>query len=89
MKYYCKLSFNRNFCQICLIIINFFIIQFIGAQTTISGNVFNDGNNDGIRNPTEVGYPFVKVNAYAPGALIPTSTTTTLSTPSNSVTSIS
>jgi protocatechuate 3,4-dioxygenase beta subunit len=51
-----------------------------GAQTTISGLVFNDANNNGIKDGSEVGYPNVTVNAYSIGCVGPFATTTTLST---------
>ena len=57
----------------------------LAAQTSITGTVFNDGNNSGVKDATEVGYPYVVVNAYAPGATIPTATATTLATPSASI----
>ena len=57
----------------------------LAAQTSITGTVFNDGNNNGVKDTSEVGYPYVVVNAYAPGATTPTTTATTLATPSGSI----
>ncbi|HPI55217.1 MAG TPA: SdrD B-like domain-containing protein, partial [Chitinophagaceae bacterium] len=49
---------------------------------SISGKVFNDANNNGVQDGAEVGYPFVVVNAYAPGSTTPTVTTATTGSPS-------
>lgn len=48
----------------------------ISNSTSISGYVFNDGNNSGSIDSAEVGYPYVIVNAYAPGSSTPITAST-------------
>jgi hypothetical protein len=71
---------------VVLILIVFLTVftQVVKGQT-ITGKVFNDANNNGSQDGAEVGYPYVVVNAYAPGAVTPTVTATTLGSPSASL----
>jgi uncharacterized repeat protein (TIGR01451 family) len=39
-------------------------VDLQGLPTSISGTVFNDGNDDGTRQSSEVGFPYVVVKAY-------------------------
>ncbi|MBK8146105.1 MAG: hypothetical protein IPK62_14510 [Bacteroidetes bacterium] len=55
-------------------------ITFLALSTTgqsVSGLVFNDANNNALQDGAEVGYPYVTVNAYAPGAVSPTASAST------------
>ncbi len=64
--------------KICLLTLCLFALFTVQAQD-ISGRVYNDANNNGTQDGFEVGYPYVTVNAYAPGALVPTATAVTQS----------
>jgi protocatechuate 3,4-dioxygenase beta subunit len=72
---------NLKFNLIVLISLLSISTSIIGQS--ISGKVFNDANNNGIQDGAEVGYPFVVVNAYAPGSVTPSATTQTIGVPSS------
>ena len=60
-------------------IIIFFTITFChveGNTQTITGTVFNDSNNNGIKDTGEPGFPNATVTAYLTGTTVVTTTTT-------------
>lgn len=61
-----------------------FLVVELPAQS-ITGRAFLDGNNNGVKDATEPGYPNMVVKAYAPGSSTPAATTTTLNTPLASI----
>ena len=66
---------------VCALYIGF--ISNVNAQT-ISGTVFNDGNNNGTKDIGESGFPYVTIKAYNNSNVLVNSTTT-LATPTVSI----
>jgi SdrD B-like domain len=62
--------------KLCLLF--FFLCFFLAASSfaqTISGTVFNDGNNNGVKDATDVGFPNATIKAYIVGSTVVSTTT--------------